>query len=417
MAIKIPSKNIYDLNAKKVKNNIIGKIVYNKTNYVAKSENKQVPSYSFTTPTSGTVSDAIGSDSERDSTNTTYRALACVGYIDVSYYKYTIYVPYNQNSQYYYPTIFPDDIKINCQYKEYKRDNHSTSVYVQYKYAYNTNRNMMVDQIVKKSYWDDSNNVSGVNLEETGNFVDRIPNLSVSASYGTASAYIEGEFKPTRNYNITISDNQIIISNVIIPKSVDTIMLKGQPAYADMIIDPTWGAIEQYSVPDNTNEPRQLESYRYVLEEDTISFDIQPLTHYFENEPIKVELVGSVSGSDIDVQENEFIQTDIDDIFEDVLDGYKNGKETATIRCSISDYYDDSDPAVKVISADKSTGRMCFDIYDEVIPYKMDYSGQDVPMSRYQNGDPKVFKVLATKIYYDGAVWQELSLQEVSQSE
>jgi hypothetical protein len=43
-------------------------------------------------------------------------------------------------------------------------------------------------------------------------------------------------------------------------------------------------------------------------------------------------------------------------------------------------------------------------------------NGQDRPMSLYQNGSPKVFKVLGTNIFYDGAVWQELSLQELAQS-
>ena len=56
---------------------------------------------------------------------------------------------------------------------------------------------------------------------------------------------------------------------------------------------------------------------------------------------------------------------------------------------------------------------MCFSIGDKVIPMVYGADGKDRPMSKNQDGSPKVFQVLGSKIYYDGAVWQELSLQEV----
>lgn len=56
---------------------------------------------------------------------------------------------------------------------------------------------------------------------------------------------------------------------------------------------------------------------------------------------------------------------------------------------------------------------MCFSIGDKVIPMVYGADGKDRPMSTYQHGSQKIFQVLGTKIYYDGAVWQELSLQEV----
>lgn len=101
------------------------------------------------------------------------------------------------------------------------------------------------------------------------------------------------------------------------------------------------------------------------------------------------------------------------DYFKQTQEDYSNGKETATIRCSISDYYDYEDRAKKLISIDNSTGKMSFKMYDQVIPMVYGADGQDRPMSTYQDGSPKIFQVLGTKIFYDGAVWQELSLQEV----
>ncbi len=64
-----------------------------------------------------------------------------------------------------------------------------------------------------------------------------------------------------------------------------------------------------------------------------------------------------------------------------------------------------------VLEVDKL--KMSFEIGDRVIPKVYGADGKDYPMSTYLNGDEKVFEVLGTKKIYDGAVWQELSLQEV----
>lgn len=203
---------------------------------------------------------------------------------------------------------------------------------------------------------------------------------------------------------------------------------------------------------------------------------------------IKVKTNGqwaNSSGGTITVYSKE-INSTINKNYQHLVDIYKNGKETATIRCSISNYkmelnakvvrydihedntidcvldvyntktaYDLADTTIidangvkgyvadydettifvtfygivgniesgeikietRPISIDEPFGvSMCFDIGDEVIPMVYGADGQDNPMSTYQDGSPKVFQVLGTKIYYDGAVWQELSLQEVDKS-
>lgn len=55
---------------------------------------------------------------------------------------------------------------------------------------------------------------------------------------------------------------------------------------------------------------------------------------------------------------------------------------------------------------------MTFNLYDEVVPMIMRYDGKDYPLSVDASGNAKVFKVLGINIYFDGAIWQELSLQE-----
>ena len=88
----------------------------------------------------------------------------------------------------------------------------------------------------------------------------------------------------------------------------------------------------------------------------------------------------------------------LDFIASTIISHYKEGKETAVIRCSIPE--------------DLSV----FEIGDEVIPMVYGADGVDRPMSRYKNGTQKVFNVVGTKFIYDGAVWQELTLQEKTQS-
>lgn len=96
-------------------------------------------------------------------------------------------------------------------------------------------------------------------------------------------------------------------------------------------------------------------------------------------------------------------------ISDKVIEKYANGKETAEIVCSISDYYDIS--GAEIISVSKEGLKFHFDIYDEVLPLIHTPNGE-VPMSITADGLAKTFYVLGMEIYYDGAVWQKLHLQE-----
>lgn len=92
-----------------------------------------------------------------------------------------------------------------------------------------------------------------------------------------------------------------------------------------------------------------------------------------------------------------------------ILSQYATGKETATILCSISDYYDDN--GTLYVSTKNDELPMTFQIGDEVVPMVFGADGKDHYMSM-KNGEGKVFSVIGTKVFYDGAVWQELYLQE-----
>ena len=131
---------------------------------------------------------------------------------------------------------------------------------------------------------------------------------------------------------------------------------------------------------------------------------------------------GSLTSATISINENDELEIisatqmdsySIEGTYLNTQNLYKYGKETATIRCSINDYYDYENNAKKIIAIDNSTKKMSFSIGDQVIPMVYGADRKDRPMSINKDGSPKIFQVLGTKVYYDGAVWQELSLQEI----
>jgi hypothetical protein len=95
--------------------------------------------------------------------------------------------------------------------------------------------------------------------------------------------------------------------------------------------------------------------------------------------------------------------------FSKTLSSYENGKETATVRCSIGDYYDTENG---LTITPKTDSKMTFEIGDKVVPMVRNSKGQDNALSSYSNGTAKVFNVVGEKYIYDGAVWQELTLRE-----
>ncbi len=136
----------------------------------------------------------------------------------------------------------------------------------------------------------------------------------------------------------------------------------------------------------------------------------------YANEQIQSK-VSYGTKSNLSLQSNELIQTTTkngttkisEHLANNIIYSYKNGKETAVIRCSINDYYNEDNSIAKSIT--DTTKDMTFRMYDNVIPMIPSPNG-DVPMSKHKDGTNKIFKVLGTKLINNGAVWQELTLQE-----
>lgn len=165
---------------------------------------------------------------------------------------------------------------------------------------------------------------------------------------------------------------------------------------------------------------QECEELSITVYGNTVGIDLTDKTVYINEQTQKK--VHSLDGNEL-MQTSNYIKDENGNITQNAIGNmygktrkkYERGKETATIRCSIADYYD-YDSGEKIISIDNSTDKMSFKMYDQVIPMVYGADGKDRPMSLYQDGTPKVFQVLGSKIYYDGAVWQELSLQEVDKT-
>lgn len=78
-----------------------------------------------------------------------------------------------------------------------------------------------------------------------------------------------------------------------------------------------------------------------------------------------------------------------------------------------SEFYKDYQPNTQIIvTALEHKLKRLFEVGDEVIPYIYTAYRKDVPLSVDKAGNAKVFTVVGEKAYYDGAVWQQLTLQE-----
>lgn len=131
---------------------------------------------------------------------------------------------------------------------------------------------------------------------------------------------------------------------------------------------------------------------------------------YYFNSNVKFEKETTIAFFEIRANPNS-------ELCFNILNQYAKGKETATLLCDINEYYEynTSKPNNKgelAISTKDITKKMTFEIGDVVVPMVMGSNGKDKPMSLKQDGTPKVFVVVGTNKIYDGAVWQELYLQE-----
>lgn len=95
----------------------------------------------------------------------------------------------------------------------------------------------------------------------------------------------------------------------------------------------------------------------------------------------------------------------------EVFDRYKNGKETATLLCSVGKYYDIEGNLVVDAENEDSSIAPLLKKYDIVVPYVMTSRGE-APLSTDASGNPKQFQIIGVNISYNGILRQEIVIQE-----
>ncbi len=161
--------------------------------------------------------------------------------------------------------------------------------------------------------------------------------------------------------------------------------------------------------PSTLNTKYYPHSEKYVAKKVNITINGTVLSLNLEDDTIQKGSGNKVFSFD----GNELIQTTNtptqESKYQEIIDKWKNGKQTAVMSCPIADYYDEN--GNKVIDTSTST-KMLFDIGDIVIPYTYTNQG-DKPVAYNKDFTPKQFKVVGTKISKNQGGTQELTLQEV----
>lgn len=160
-----------------------------------------------------------------------------------------------------------------------------------------------------------------------------------------------------------------------------------------------------------------IEANYYNVTQSKISYGESKFYNLPYNELLQSNIVYSLGSTYIlNHDTGEYTKLDISKenlskyIFDELTNDWKKGKETATILCSIGEYYNDGNELA--ISTKNNDLPMMFNIGDIVIPYIPTARGGTEPMSIKLDGTPKIFQVTQVRPYFDGACWQELQLQE-----
>lgn len=416
MAIKIPSKNIYEISNPKIRDNLIDNVSVEE-NIIAPKETEDENYYKIILK-----SFSLEYENEENKYSGANRA---------SYNFYNIAI-----SQIFVSSIYANvEIAIPVLYKNGfwnltlgKSANESAD----FNNAYNIKYSLVgkkeggeARHKVKISVPDDL--VGIVNREYSQNFAKEFDNYNIPQiiehtvkapqTMGLNSVETTAKFTVKDNGNLgTIIQPQI---SVIDGKEYYVLQLKILSGIK--IIKVGFGGAYEYTGEGILEEEMHGEYESFTPERIEISFVGQKfginlsnssMLYGKGNKPIelsKSELLQDSGVVKTISESEEIVAMPISEyLAKNILNEYEKGKETATLLCDISDYYNES--GEKVI--DIKTNKMSFRLHDEVIPYVFGANGQDQPMSKNQNGTAKVFEVVGSNIIYDGAVWQELTLLE-----
>lgn len=406
MAIIIPSKSIYKKDNPKVRDNLVDKIEvsaveitpsndYDITVFNEEFDVKPIPSSSFRNIAKN-YQDSINNQK-------TYIIFGLIRLVPY-YNSLNVNIIKSKNNKYLQYLYLGKD----------KENNDEIGVNIHYnKFLGNSSTKLrIIDNVVyETSYQYDRNSTSS----ETGNTKKFEPKLKHEYRYYGVS-YVDykveiQDFINETNLNGDIEyyeDEEKISFKVNILSGYDIITMDGMqvvPLYS--VSNTDWFEIT------GKGESYIADSITITVNGDTIGIDLT-------NKTITI----GEGGKPLSFEGNELMQTTnrlntpingkssaIEDLYTSTLNSFRNGKETATIRCSITNYYRYNDDSYVEIDT-ASDSRKYFKDGMQVVPMVFGADGKDKPMSYYSDGTAKVFNVLSNKIVDDGVPMQELTLQE-----
>ena len=173
-------------------------------------------------------------------------------------------------------------------------------------------------------------------------------------------------------------------------------------------------AVPKINYPD---EPLDITKYDGFLKEtifESLTLQIETKSNLYKFEVKTEKLNDFVSPTKLLLEKNSYIQHEnlpqIKSNYNNIVKKYENGKEIAIFSCSISDYYDlESNLAISKTSPSKP---MVFKLYDKVIPFYRSGNFNSRPLGMNDDGTVKVYEVIDAQIVGDGAIFQNLVVQE-----
>ena len=410
MAIKIPSKNIYEMNNPKIRDNVIDNVSVEQTVVVPNNEYKKV-----------IQTKQFDIKIEYCETKTNEKLEGRFWTPSNASPNWKDGIAYSKINAFYYSNkiqINKDLIKNNIITKLYDKEDDNGNSNIGYSIAYD-----QYDGYSTATYIVVNAETITYGIYNINNEYNDTPTKSHIGKIGSLKVKTTNDLKP-----LGISNPFTAIAELVDETNLSILTITEYENYFEFDFNVLVGkeeiSIKGYSENgENHNAsgtcikyiPKQLEITVYG---DTIGIDLSDgsLTYIKDQSGNIVQGVGNKPHS---LSGNELLQdsgntngiTITQNLSKNILNQYEKGKETATILCDIADYYDES--GEKVI--DTKSNEMSFRLHDEVIPYVFGANGQDQPMSRYQDGTEKVFEVVGSNIIYDGAVWQELTLLEKKQ--
>lgn len=411
MAILIPSKNIYQPTNDKILKNVIERIEINATDIVPNNEfETSVYNEKFEPKIIGVKEDEQKDfqyrwnvDSVNGKVHSTEYACSYL-YEEHYYHKATIRINRNLKNKYVSKLYFGLE-EINGEQKE--RD------FVKYSVAGITRTYQSsgtIHKIEGKLLGESDVSISSSILNETTGIiyfpsfpvVETITNNNYSPSF---TSKVTG-LQDVSTYSITNETEDYFDIEVFFLSEFDIIKASGT-YYAN-------GNPENIDIPiQGTRTLTEATEITITAYGNTIGIDLQ-------DKSITISEEGKENSKKVfSVDNNELLQTSnyvrgtnanaIEENYRNTLNAYKNGRETATLLCDINEYKDTNGNLA--ISTKQEGLPMTFNVGDEVIPMVFSAKGEDIPMSQ-KDGVPKVFVVSSVKPYYDGAVWQQIEIQE-----